>query len=346
MSGKKSEDLVENDDLLNDLDDIDDVISQMRADDDDDFVERKASKDELEHEDEDLQEIVFEVGGKGDNELEDDWDDDFQKPQTSVEKRIHRERRKKEEVNRRLEAVARNRDELYGRLSAQEAATIKARRDGALISKRLLSDEQALLQTIITKGKEYGDDVSAYETKLLEVREGLRVADSILSEMPNDETLQRHQSRAQIVDAGTRVPPKTRDWIDNNPWFNSNMAAREYALIKDRELAAAGSDINSDAHMLKLTREVARRFPELEVYTHDGRIARIKSDGSTGTGAERRRGGAGRQDVTSGGRGGKTTSSKGKLSINRDEASFLKRMGLDLTDPEVRKEYARNAVRK
>jgi hypothetical protein len=342
----KSKDKAGGDDDLIELEEDDPIRALM--DDEDDNPENAPktarSKDQM-------QEIVFHE----DDEEDDGGDiEDFTNRGDPDKKKLNRLQR---EIRLKNEA-RQNGQKLLNVVSESEKAATEAlraeartRRGTADMVMNFASTDIRRLNAELAQAKEdgNGDRIGELTEKLSEARNAYDQAKGIRDSL-SDEKIEAIRYRADVP----RMPKMTKgqDWIDQNPWFNDpKFAAEKAAAIEiDKQLIAAGGNIDSDDHFLNLTKRIAQKFPSLTsqglLHTNDGRVARLTSDGG------RKRGGSGKRDITGGGsaiRAGGTSqtrsSSDGKEHFSKSERRFLERMGVDLTDKETREEYKRNMIR-
>ena len=313
----------------------------------DDEPAQAAKKDD--DDDDGLSEIVFLEDGtvEGDEPAETDAED-FEDPNTSVEKRVQRERRLKTESRQALDQEIQAGDQMYDRLTNVEKNYLNFKRDAYNMSTQVFSQYEASLQENIRMAKEAGDEeaTSRFESQLLDVRDAKRTSEAERDKIPDADTVSRHQPNIQRTGRRPVGDAKTSDWIDNNSWFNdpAHSAKRAAAVAIETSIRNEGKlDPKSDEYWIEVSRRVSKEIQGVDVYTHDGRRARQKS-GTPATGG-RKRGGRGKQDIVGGGRAAPRARApkKGQVTLTKGERQFLEQgFGLDMSDPKTQKEFASN----
>ena len=197
-------------------------------------------------------------------------DDELEKYDDSVRKRIqhftkgyHEERRAKEAAQREKEealriaqAVAEENKKLKGSLSQGQTALLEQ-------AKKVVANE---LEQVKRKYKE------AYESgdadALVAAQEEM-TAVKMKSERVNNfkpTPLQEDKPDVQIDkvnSAPAPVDPKLKDWQDQNRWFGANKRATAYALGLHEDLINEGIQAGSDTYYKRIDVDMRERFPDL-----------------------------------------------------------------------------------
>jgi len=127
----------------------------------------------------------------------------------------------------------------------------------------------------------------------------------------------------------TRPPasPKAVAWINRNrAWFNTPKFAghTQFVLGEDEQLVKEGYDKNSDEYYAELDRRVDAAFPTL-------RKAAPPTNGSGGPPV-----------APVGGLNGSKSAAKGAIKLNKADLANMRRFGLDPSNKEHLREYARS----
>lgn len=301
-------------------------------------------------------EVVFEVADDDDDNAidDDDFKDNRKKGDPRKMSRLQREMKLKKEARDKLgqlgshvdrlasEVTMAKRNELHTRRALGEMALSTARRDLASFAKDLdrateAGDREEIGR--ISRAQAESESIILKAEALIERYSEAKVNAFVFNpEIPED-----------IRDANRGGTSKGKDWIDANAaWFgNPDQYGAEIAFARaaDAQLAKEGKfDVNSDAYYEELTRRVATNMRNIEVYTNDGRLARV---------GERQRGGGGKVADTTGSSSNSgsnqqrrpATNGDKRETISAEEQHFLGKMGLDFKNPEHLKELKANRVR-
>lgn len=128
------------------------------------------------------------------------------------------------------------------------------------------------------------------------------------------------------------VPEEARRWISRNAsWFNDPeyARARTYAIAVDQDLARKGLDPTKREYYRELDKEITKVFPDL------AKPAGARTDSPVAT-----PGGNGRGDPD---KPGQQRRRRGKVRLSDGQKRNMRDFGLDPSNPEHVREYARNA---
>lgn len=198
----------------------------------------------------------------------DPTDEEMQKWDEGVKRRIqhftkgyHEERRAKEAAQREKEeaikiaqAVAEENKKLRGSLSEGHTALLEQ-------AKLVAANEMADAERKYRAAYEAGDSAALVEAQRA-ISAATIKADRIANFKP--ESLQPAKTEVQLPQTqGTRpADPKLDDWKSRNEWFGANKRMTAYALGLHDELAEEGVQIGSDAYYQRLDADMKTRFPE------------------------------------------------------------------------------------
>lgn len=300
-------------------------------------------------------EVVFDViedddNGEGDD---DEFKDTRKRGDPRKMSRLQREMRQKAEARDKLSALNKQIDRIAADTTEAIRGEMKSRQNlASTVKNQALSDIQRF-QTDLQQAQEAGDTamIGRIARAQAESEAIILKADALLSRY-TDEAIAKYVYDPKIPD-DLRNPnaggtPKGRDWVDANAhWFNNPDkygAEIAFAQATDKQLAKEGKfDVNSDAYYEELTRRVALKMRDIDVYTPDGRVARV---------GERQRGGSQRHDTTGSstpaGANQQRRPSNGNQQrdvITPEEQRMMRMMGLDLNNPEHLKELKANRVK-
>lgn len=237
-------------------------------------------------------------------------DDDVDEYGRKVQKRIRKERRKRGEVERKLTAAERELQELraWREQIERERAQSYANEAESSVSRT----QQALRRAI-----ENGDTDKQVELQ---------------------EQLAEQRMRAQQAKQYSQQQPAPRNQLaerwkaDNADWYGDPEYAAETAATNaiDQQLAREGYDPNSPQYFKELDRRITERFSYLAVEDDDqeqGRQAPSRPKQQPVAGATRQ-----------------PPSGKRSVKLTKDDVAAARMMGLDLSDPAVKREYARQVA--
>ena len=200
-------------------------------------------------------------------------DEDLEKYDLSVRKRIkqvqrtyHDERRakeaamrEKEEALRLAQAVVEENKKLKGSLSQGQQALVEQ-------AKKVAANEMAEAEREYKTAYEAGDPDA-----LILAQRKLNAAQLKSERLQNfkptslqreEKGVQQQQSDDQVAPAPAKVDPKLRDWEAKNEWFGSNKRMTAYALGLHEDLVAEGVPVGSDDYYSRIDADVRKRFPE------------------------------------------------------------------------------------
>lgn len=344
-SGKKDDDLL----------DIDFNEMPRFADDDsdDDRLENDPNRAKADNE-----EVVFEVDDETDGDDGDlaDFDDkkggDQRKGERKKMNRLQREMRLKRDARAQTSEVMQHLQRVIQEATTLGRAGMVRHRQGAEIFRNNALSEISRIDKEIATARENGDtsQLEQLVARRADATDAIGKAEGIINDLSDDviNAFQYDPKLPATIQNIGRTPATGQDWIDaNSGWWSDPKRAAEVAATRaiDTALAAEGKlKPDTDEYFLELTRRVARRFPDMEVYTPDGRKAV--------PGGQRQRGGGGRRDTTGSGSQAQRATPQvsqdrqrdGRVTISSEERSMLERMGVDLSNEEHRKEYAAQRV--
>jgi hypothetical protein len=197
-------------------------------------------------------------------------DDDLEKYDLSVRKRIkqvqkgyHEERRAKEAAHREKEEALRlaqqlveENKKLKGSLSQGQNALLEQ-------AKKVVANELDHAKRKYKEAYEAGD-----ADALVAAQEELTTA-KLKAERVNNfkpAPVQEEKNEVQTFQQTPQAPqvdPKLRAWQDDNPWFGPNKRMTAYALGLHEELTADGIAAGSDAYYKAIDTEMRSRFPDV-----------------------------------------------------------------------------------
>lgn len=79
-----------------------------------------------------------------------------------------------------------------------------------------------------------------------------------------DASARSHVAQQQPVQQAPQAPqhtPRTRQWLDENPWFQSDPHAQSAAMAADRAARARGLEVDSEEFWQFIEKRVAKHFP-------------------------------------------------------------------------------------
>jgi len=194
-------------------------------------------------------------------------DDELNKYDESVQKRIkhlskgyHEERREKEKAFREREeavklaqSVIEENKKLQGSLSQGHSALLEQ-------AKRVISNELDQAKRKYKEAYESGDSDA-----LVNAQDELTNIKLKAEKVNNFRVapLQTQENNVQIPQTRQEVDPKLRAWQDENQWFGSNRGMTAYALGLHEDLVAEGIPVGSDQYYQRINSDVKKRFPDV-----------------------------------------------------------------------------------
>jgi len=194
-------------------------------------------------------------------------DDELNKYDESVQKRIkhlskgyHEERREKEKAFREREeavklaqSVIEENKKLQGSLSQGHSALLEQ-------AKRVISNELDQAKRKYKEAYESGDSEA-----LVNAQDELTNIKLKAEKVNNFRVapLQTQENNVQIPQTRQEVDPKLRAWQDENQWFGSNRGMTAYALGLHEDLVAEGIPVGSDQYYQRINSDVKKRFPDV-----------------------------------------------------------------------------------
>lgn len=336
------------DDDLDDLGfDLDDKPFSRFADEDrlENDPDRKKEKDD---------EIVFEViDDDGDGEFDDEeFKDNRKNPDKRKQSRLQREMRLKAEARDGMSQLSQHLSRVAGDVTAAMRAEMHGKRDLAEVVKNHAEQNIQRFSADLKRAREDGDDqaVERIAGELAEAKNIVLKADAVIERFAKDKVeafVYDPKVPEQLRNPNGGGTTKGRDWIDANAhWFNDPQKhAAEIGMARslDEQLMKEGKfKPDTDEYYNELTRRMALKARDIDVYTIDGRVARV---------GERQRGGDRnqRRDTTgSSSQSGSHQSrrpSQSRESLSSEDQHFLKGFGLDLNNKDHLKELKANRVR-
>jgi len=194
-------------------------------------------------------------------------DEELNKYDESVQKRIkhlskgyHEERREKEKAFREREeavklaqSVIEENKKLQGSLSQGQSALLEQ-------AKKVVANELEQAKRKYKEAYESGDSDA-----LVNAQEELTSIKFKAEKVNNFKPapLQTEENNVQIPQTRQEVDPKLRAWQDKNQWFGSNRGMTAYALGLHEDLVAEGIPVGSEQYYKRIDSDVQKRFPDV-----------------------------------------------------------------------------------
>jgi len=194
-------------------------------------------------------------------------DEELNKYDESVQKRIkhlskgyHEERREKEKAFREREeavklaqSVIEENKKLQGSLSQGQSALLEQ-------AKKVVANELEQAKRKYKEAYESGDSDA-----LVNAQEELTSIKFKAEKVNNfrPAPLQTEENNVQIPQTRQEVDPKLRAWQDKNQWFGSNRGMTAYALGLHEDLVAEGIPVGSEQYYKRIDSDVQKRFPDV-----------------------------------------------------------------------------------
>ena len=213
--------------------------------------------------------VEIEVSGKKESKPEAKEEDEIEKYDEKVKKRIadlqsgfHNERRRAEEAAREREeaiafaqSVAEENKKLKGSLSEGQSALLEQ-------AKKVVSNEVDEAKRRYKLAYESGDSDA-----LVEAQELLTAAKIKMDRVNNFKpALQKEETEVKIapreVPRQPQVDPKAAKWQSENSWFGSDDEMTSFALGLHTKLIKNGIDPNSEEYYARLNSRIRQVFPE------------------------------------------------------------------------------------
>ena len=213
--------------------------------------------------------VEIEVSNKKESKPVKDDDDEIEKYDEKVKKRIadlqsgfHSERRRAEEASREREeaiafaqSVAEENKKLKGSLSEGQSALLEQ-------AKKVVSNEVDEAKRRYKSAYESGDSDA-----LVEAQELLTSAKIKMERVNNFKpALQKEENEVKIapreVPRQPQADPKAARWQSENSWFGSDDEMTSFALGLHTKLIKNGIDPNSDEYYARLNSRIRQVFPE------------------------------------------------------------------------------------
>ena len=213
--------------------------------------------------------VEIEVSNKKESKPVKDDDDEIEKYDEKVKKRIadlqsgfHSERRRAEEASREREeaiafaqSVAEENKKLKGSLSEGQSALLEQ-------AKKVVSNEVDEAKRRYKLAYESGDSDA-----LVEAQDSLTAAKIKMERVNNFKpALQKEENEVKIapreVPRQPQADPKAARWQSENSWFGSDDEMTSFALGLHTKLIKNGIDPNSDEYYTRLNSRIRQVFPE------------------------------------------------------------------------------------
>jgi len=202
------------------------------------------------------------VAAKDDDDEIDRYDEKVKKRIADLQSGFHAERRRAEEAAREREeaiafaqSVAEENKKLKGSLSEGQTALLEQ-------AKKVVSNEVEEAKRRYKNACESGDSDA-----LVEAQELLTAAKIKMDRVNNFKpALQKEETEVKIapreVPRQPEVDPKAARWQNENSWFGSDDEMTSFALGLHTKLIKSGIDPNSDEYYAKLNSRIRQVFPE------------------------------------------------------------------------------------
>jgi hypothetical protein len=197
-------------------------------------------------------------------------DDELDKYDESVRKRIkhfskgyHEERRakeaaqrEKEEALRLAQSIAEENKKLKGSLSKGQTALLEQ-------AKKVTANELEDAKRKYKDAYELGDADALFAAQ--EALTAVKIKSDRLDRYkpPSLQEEENTVQTEQINSAPAQIDPKLQSWQDQNPWFGPNKRATAYALGLHEDLVNEGIQAGSDAYYKRINTDMRERFPDL-----------------------------------------------------------------------------------
>jgi len=202
------------------------------------------------------------VAAKDDDDEIDRYDEKVKKRIADLQSGFHAERRRAEEAAREREeaiafaqSVAEENKKLKGSLSEGQSALLEQ-------AKKVVSNEVEEAKRRYKMAYESGDSDA-----LVEAQELLTSAKIKMDRVNNFKpALQKEETEVKIapreVPRQPEVDPKAARWQSENSWFGSDDEMTSFALGLHTKLIKSGIDPNSDEYYTRLNSRIRQVFPE------------------------------------------------------------------------------------
>lgn len=307
------------------------------ADGDDDQLENDPARKKADNED-----VVFEVAEE-DDYLDGDDDDfkDNRKPKDKKkDNRLQREMRLKAEARETASKLTTHVDRIASDTTKAMRLEMHGRRTLAEVVKSQAHQNLARFEQDLRVAQENGDmsAMTNITRQQAEANDVILKADALISRYSKeavDQFVYDPKVPEELRNPTGGATTKGADWVDaNSSWFkNPDKYGGEIAYSRaiDEQLVKEGKlQPNTDEYFNELTRRVALRFRDLEVYTTDGRVARV-GERQRGGGQQQRRDTTG-SSTASGGNQTRVPQNGKRETINSEEMKFLKGFGIDTSN--------------
>jgi hypothetical protein len=202
------------------------------------------------------------TSSKGDDDEIEKYDEKVKKRIADLQSGFHTERRRAEEATREREeaiafaqSVAEENKKLKGSLSEGQSALLEQ-------AKKVVSNEVDEAKRRYKLAYESGDSDA-----LVEAQESLTSAKIKMERVNNFKpALQKEENEVKIapkeVPRQPQADPKAARWQSENSWFGSDDEMTSFALGLHTKLIKSGIDPNSDEYYTRLNSRIRQVFPE------------------------------------------------------------------------------------
>ena len=298
-------------------------------------------------------EVVFEVVEDDDTDVdqEEDFKDTRKKGDPRKMSRLQREMKLKQEARDKLEALNNHTTRLAAEVTKAQRAEMHSRRNMGEMALGKARDDIQNLQAMMAAAQENGDTaaVGNFARRQAEAEAVVLRAEALIeryAEAKVNNYFYNPEIPEQLRDSNNGGTAKGKDWVDANAaWFsNPDKYGAEiaFAMATDKQLIKEGMKPDTDDYFNELTRRVALKMNHLEVYTADGRVARI--------GQRQRGGGGNRVDTTgssanAGSSQSRRPSNQARETLSPEEQRMLRGLGIDTSNKDHLAELKRNRVK-
>lgn len=267
-------------------------------------------------------------------EEESDEDEESEEDDESVEVLRTQKAQLEQDLGEARDAGARVEAEMksmtVGRLKQERASAEALLKE---FENRLKADRDEMVKAK-TEGDSGAEAILA--NRIDDLKDGIRDCKGLVEKLVGQVTEAEKDAPAR---GQKSIPPLTKRWLNNNPWFNTpgQAYASDTATIISKQVEREGLPANTEKHFQEVSRRLARHFPKLGVKHVTGEKVAL------GT---RKRGGTGKISPVDGGRtrgshGGKDADAR---RLTDEDKSIMRTFRLDPTDKAQVQEYMRGKV--
>ena len=303
----------------------------------------------LEDDDEDADDEDPDAGEDADDQGEDpdagdDADDDDDQYSQRVQRRIAKEVRRRKQAETAV-AQANQARQMAEQAAAQAQAAIQQMVGHTVDSTvEAMESEYATLNRDLREAIENGDTDKQVELnqQMIDLRSNINITKMRQPARPQADDPQGQQQQHMQQPQAQQPNPLGVQFAQRHAawWGNPEHAdIQAYALGVDVKLTQQGVPVN-EAYYAKLEQEVVKRFPEVadmvDGLTPPTRKAKKPARRKSTPAAPAGRGNARR--------GNNAANSRGKVTLTKEDLQVMEDFGLDPSDPEHVKEFARNKL--